>query len=157
MKRGPLILLCGALLLLAGCARDRAPDGGADPPAGARSSEARLRAEGYSRTYPTHDGTWIVGVRPDTAPPLDEPYAREFAIEPADGSRARLDAVAIAVDCTMPQHRHGMHVAPAVERTGPGRFVVRGFELFMEGEWRMTVDVTEGPNTERAEWWVEPR
>jgi len=118
---------------------------------------ALLAAEGYSGITPSNGGNWLVGVRPGSPPPLGELHAREIAIEPASGDRTRLAGIAIEVDCTMPQHRHGMNVVPEVERLAPGRFAVRGLELFMEGEWLFTVDIVDGDRTERTEWWVEPR
>jgi len=139
--------------LFPGCAP--APERGEGDPIALGA--ALLAAEGFAGITPSNDGNWLVGVRPGTPPPLGELHAREIAIEPADGDRARLDALAIEVDCTMPQHRHGMNVTPEIERLAPGRFAVRGLELFMEGEWLFTVDIIDGGITERTQWWVEPR
>ncbi len=120
-------------------------------------AEHRLERERFDRVVVSNDGRWTVGVRPDTAPPLNEPFELLLAVEPTDGSRAGLAEVSIDVDCTMPQHGHGMNVLPEVERIGPGRFVVRGLEMFMEGGWLVTIDITLGPETERTQWWVEPK
>lgn len=153
LPRGLLAALAAmiSLSLLPSCA----PAERRDAKAGTGGA-ARLAAEGYARITASNDGSWLVGVRPDAPPPLGEPHARELAIEPADGDRARLDGIAIEVDCTMPQHRHGMNVVPEIVRLAPGRFAVRGLELFMEGEWLFTVDIREGEKTERTQWWVEP-
>jgi hypothetical protein len=144
----PVAVLCLAGAL-AGCAASAEKTEDSD-------LAAALAAEGYPRAVISNDGTWCVGSRADP-PALSRPFDLALAIAPADGAIGRLEAITIAVDCTMPQHGHGMEVVPEVERVAPGRYVVRGLELFMEGEWLVTVDITEGTETERTQWWVEPR
>ncbi len=123
---------------------------------------ARARLVAFPHIIESNDGMWLVGIDLSGdgdahTPPFDTPYALSFAIEPADGDRSNLADVTIVVDCTMPQHGHGMNVVPSVRRSGPGRFTARGFELFMEGEWLLTIDITKGIYTERAQWWIEPQ
>ena len=130
------------------------------------------RLSDFPHVFESNDQTYSVGVRivgegNASTPPFDSPYSLELGIERRDGDRSLLDRLEIEVDCTMPQHGHGMNSLPRVEKIAPGRFAAHGFELFMEGEWLLTIDITvrrEGSErgapfsyTERAQWWVEPQ
>lgn len=66
--------------------------------------------------------------------PLAEPFALQVVLCPA---RARL----LAVDATMPAHRHGMNYRPSLQALGDGRWQVQGLLWHMAGTWSLRLDV----------------
>lgn len=48
----------------------------------------------------------------------------------------------VAVDATMPAHRHGMNYRPVVTKVAPGNFRIDGLLFHMPGEWEFVFDVT---------------
>jgi len=125
----------------------------------------RLRSD-FSRVVLSNDRTWWVGSETPEVLSLGEEFTMRIGIVP-NGDDLGVDSLqqipedlsdlTIHVDCTMPQHGHGMNLVPEIEATQPGRFLVHGLELFMEGQWLVTVDVEFGQHLERTQWWVEPR
>lgn len=83
-------------------------------------------------------GGFVAGslaVTPQPAPlPVNAPFA--LAIAPC-GAMPQ----ALAVDATMPAHRHGMNYRPAVTKTGDG-FRADGLLFHMPGDWEFVFDVT---------------
>ena len=51
----------------------------------------------------------------------------------------------IAVDASMPAHRHGMSYLPSVTPGGAGRFVVEGMLFHMPGHWEIVVRAGANP------------
>lgn len=47
----------------------------------------------------------------------------------------------LAVDATMPAHRHGMNYRPALKPLGDGRWRVEGLLFHMPGQWELRLDV----------------
>lgn len=47
----------------------------------------------------------------------------------------------LAVDATMPAHRHGMNYKPEVIAMGDGRYEARGFLFHMPGAWQFAVTI----------------
>jgi hypothetical protein len=55
----------------------------------------------------------------------------------------------LAVDSTMPEHKHGMNYAPTIVSRGDGRFRVEGMVFHMPGTWEVVFDVRSDGKTER--------
>ncbi len=47
----------------------------------------------------------------------------------------------VAVDATMPEHRHGMNYRPTAAALGDGRWQAQGLLLHMSGRWELRFDV----------------
>jgi hypothetical protein len=78
---------------------------------------------------------YTVAWRADPAPvPVGRHFALDFEVCPRAG--AAMPAT-LAVDATMPAHRHGMNYAPTVTAAGPGRWRVDGLLFHMPGRWEM--------------------
>ena len=76
--------------------------------------------------------------------------ARHFALAvgvcPKPGQPA---PEALKVDARMPEHRHGMNYAPALEALGPGRWRAEGLMLHMPGRWELVFEVRAAGATDR--------
>lgn len=46
----------------------------------------------------------------------------------------------LAVDATMPAHRHGMNYRPTLQALGDGRWRVEGLLFHMPGSWELRLD-----------------
>ena len=63
------------------------------------------------------------------------------------------EARALAVDATMPEHKHGMNYKPVVKRAAAGStggFAVTGFILHMPGRWQFVFDIETSAGRERV-------
>ena len=105
-------------------------------------------------------GAWLVRYSTEPAEiPLGVPFDVELEVRAAPGreveGRDSTAELELSFDARMPEHRHGMRVRPTIERTGDGRFRVRGARLHMPGSWELHFDLTEGAITERAQVRVE--
>lgn len=60
------------------------------------------------------------------------------------------EARALAVDATMPEHKHGMNYKPVVKRAAAGGFAVTGFMFHMPGRWQFVFDIETGAGRERV-------
>ena len=138
----PLLLVAGFAATLFGCA-------GIETPAAPESAP--------SQVIESADGRWRVRIFAPEPPPLDVPFAMDVEIEPTAESSDILSSIEVFADGGMPHHQHGMLGIPEVEKLATGRYRLSGFELFMEGDWLLTIDITAGAHTERVGWWVEPR
>ncbi len=47
----------------------------------------------------------------------------------------------LAVDATMPEHRHGMNYRPSLKALGGGRFRADGLLWHMSGRWELRFDI----------------
>jgi cytochrome c peroxidase len=63
-----------------------------------------------------------------------------------------LGGAKVQVSAWMPEHMHGMSRRPQTAESAPGRYLVRGMLLHMEGSWQLFVDVMAGSRSERAEF-----
>jgi len=70
-------------------------------------------------------------------PPLNAPFALEFAVCANDGSAV----AAPRVDATMPVHRHGMNYRPSLTSPSAGRFRAEGLLFHMPGRWQYAFEV----------------
>lgn len=53
----------------------------------------------------------------------------------------------LAIDATMPAHRHGMNYKPEIAPLGSGRYRAKGFLFHMPGEWEFALSVTSNGTT----------
>ena len=74
--------------------------------------------------------------------PLGQPFALKMVACDAKPDR-------VAVDATMPAHRHGMNYRPTVRQTAPGEFRAEGLLFHMPGEWEFVFDLYYGERRER--------
>ena len=58
------------------------------------------------------------------------------------------EAELLAVDATMPAHRHGMNYRPSITPLGPGRWRVEGLMFHMRGAWVLTLDLRHAGRTQ---------
>lgn len=93
-------------------------------------------------------GDVAVGFRPEPAPlAVGRDFELDVGVCTVPGG-APLDA-ALDVDAAMPAHGHGMNYRPVVQRTGPGRYRVRGLMLHMPGRWVLRFAVRDDAGTTR--------
>lgn len=74
--------------------------------------------------------------------PLNKPFALQMAACTAKPDR-------IAVDATMPAHRHGMNYRTTVTQVAPGEFRAEGLLFHMPGEWEFVFELYYGERRER--------
>ena len=60
------------------------------------------------------------------------------------------EARALAVDATMPEHKHGMNYKPVVKRAAAGSFAVSGIMFHMPGRWQFVFDIETSAGRERV-------
>jgi hypothetical protein len=116
-----LLLLCGALAAWAGpaAACTLAPRDG------------RVVSDGALRlAWRTEPATIVAG----------EPFAMVIKTCP---EAARV----LAVDATMPEHKHGMNYAPSLKSLGAGRWRAEGLLWHMSGRWELRFEVGLGDGT----------
>jgi hypothetical protein len=85
---------------------------------------------------------WRVAGPPGAAIEPSRPFSLQVRLCP---STAEL----LAVDATMPAHRHGMNYRPSLHPLGDGRWRVDGLLFHMAGAWELTWDVRLGERRER--------
>jgi len=68
---------------------------------------------------------------------VGQPFALRLTLCP---STAKL----LAVDASMPEHRHGMNYRPTVQALGEGRWRVEGLLWHMSGRWELVFEVQQG-------------
>ncbi|MSR48390.1 MAG: hypothetical protein EXS13_15235 [Planctomycetes bacterium] len=101
-------------------------------------------------TSPT--GAFTIAWRPVApAVPLNELFELEVLLYEGGGTEKPLGGAQLRVTAWMPEHMHGMGRRPQAEETAPGRYLVRGMLLHMEGLWQLFFDVTAAGRSERIE------
>jgi hypothetical protein len=91
-------------------------------------------------------GHYMIAFRPD--PMLIEvgtPFALILNVCTKRGQPAEL----VALDATMPEHKHGMNYKPTIVRGQDGRFRAEGLMFHMPGRWEVTFDVRVDAESER--------
>jgi hypothetical protein len=112
-------------------------------------------------TFPhviSHDGTWSVAwTTPPTGVPLNETWAMDVWIRPANAEPEDAVPSSLSFDARMPHHRHGMNQIPTVTQLQPGecRWRIEGIRLHMPGTWFFYWDIDDGTVIERAEHRIE--
>lgn len=104
----------------------------------------------------SNDGSWRVHWRlAIDSKEVELPLPRKrFAIElrleslrnPADTVRG------VLVDAQMPEHSHGMNVAPTITVESGSLARAEGMLFHMNGRWEVDVDIDDGTTVERAQW-----
>lgn len=98
-------------------------------------------ARGESKGY-------VVAWRADPSPIV---VSRHFALDVVVCAKPGAAAPrSLAVDATMPAHRHGMNYRPTIAARGEGRYRAEGLMFHMPGAWEFAFDVTGGGGTERV-------
>lgn len=57
---------------------------------------------------------------------------------------------ALAVDATMPEHKHGMNYQPVVKKNGANTFAATGLMFHMPGRWQFVFDIEMAAGRERV-------
>ena len=123
--------------------------GCAAPPAEVAKGEVAI-AERVVVSSPS--GAFTVAWRP-VAPaiPTNELFELEVELFEGRGTEKPLAGAQFRVSAWMPEHMHGMSRRTQVAESEPGRYLVRGMLLHMEGHWQLFFDVTAGGKSERVE------
>ena len=74
-----------------------------------------------------------------------------------DGTSRPLCGATVQASAWMPEHMHGMNRRPNAIETEPGRYLVSGMMLHMEGFWQLFLDVTAAQGSERVEFAITLR
>jgi hypothetical protein len=102
----------------------------------------------WPATLQTDRGNFAVTVQPsDGAIERNKHFSMAISIDPGSADDAPLKVTA---DADMPAHRHGMNTRPEVTKEDDLRYRVDGMLFHMAGEWVITVDVTQGTESEHA-------
>lgn len=72
-----------------------------------------------------------------TAIVVGKPFTVHIQLCPA----AFKDVSSVAIDATMPAHKHGMNYRPKLEGKGDGRYEARGFLFHMPGRWAVELTI----------------
>lgn len=66
-----------------------------------------------------------------------------------------VEAELLAVDATMPAHRHGMNYRPSLQPLGDGRWRVEGLLFHMRGAWELRLDLRVAGRTQALRQAIE--
>ena len=94
---------------------------------------------------PDGNGSFQAAIALSTkTPEVGTPFDVELKVCSAENQAANR----VAVDATMPAHKHGMNYEPQLSETAEGEFKATGFLFHMPGHWQITVSVygKDGPN-----------
>ena len=83
-------------------------------------------------------------------PQVGEMFGIDALANLADGSPLPGDAK-VAVDATMPEHRHGMMTDPETKQVNPAKWRAEGMKLHMHGNWMLHVKITTAQGTDEVE------
>lgn len=104
----------------------------------------------------SNGGGFTVSIKVRGAPVrTSEPFDMDVRVTREGDPEQRFDHCSLHADARMPSHYHGMTVVPRVVALGAGRFRVQGMVLHMPGHWEVYVDLTCGPETERAQYAID--
>lgn len=132
------------------------PEGKAPSAEGAADTRAQFAAptkdaDGWWHARSTGgalDVSWRID-GPGGQPPVRQPFAIAFRVK--DAASGAPFAGDLRVDAAMPQHGHGMNVAPSVKSTAPGEFRAEGMLFHMPGYWELYFDAVEAGRLERTQ------
>lgn len=89
---------------------------------------------------------YMVAFRPEPIRiEVGQPFSLLFNVCTKNDNPAEL----VAVDATMPDHKHGMNYRPTIVSMGDGRYRVEGLVFHMPGRWELAIDVRAGEESER--------
>ena len=85
---------------------------------------------------------------------IGQHFALDITVCPLGDARAPL---AVRVDASMPDHRHGMNYRPTVVAKGAGHYRAEGLLFHMGGKWEIAFDVRAAGMDERitSGWMLE--
>ena len=139
------------LVALASAACTAAPPQQKPQPPADPAAEPAPEAELQFATSPK--GAFTAAWRPvGGAIPVNELFEIEVLLFEGSSRDKPLTGATILASAWMPEHMHGMSRRPRTEETAPGRYLVRGMMLHMEGFWQLFLDVTAGKIAERVEF-----
>ncbi len=130
------------------------PEGKMPSAAGAADTRAQFAAatqdaDGWWRGRST-DGAWDVAWKFDGGtPPLRDPFGMDVRVTAVKGG-APFEGT-LRADAAMPQHGHGMNVAPTMKQVAPGTYRVDGMLFHMPGYWELYFDLAREGVMERAQ------
>jgi len=119
-------------------------------------------AEAAFVTAASPSGAFTAAWRPlAPAVPVNELFDLEVRLYEGRGAgdetQKRLAGAKVSASAWMPEHMHGMSRRPQVVETAPGRYLVRGMLLHMEGSWQLFIDVMTAGKSERVEFPLDVR
>lgn len=123
-----------------------APQSQASPGASAAADPVCAAPPGDRSAVPVEHPRVPLRVRFAPEPRIGQPFAMSVAVCPRAGLPPLVE---LAVDATMPEHRHGMNYVPRIDVQGPGRFDVHGMVFHMAGRWRIDFVLRAAEDTER--------
>ena len=88
----------------------------------------------------------MIAFRPD---PIRLEVGQPFTLLLNVCTRRNEPAELVAVEATMPAHKHGMNYTPTIVSRGDGRFRAEGMLFHMPGTWEVAFDVRSDDRTER--------
>ena len=88
----------------------------------------------------------MVALRPE---PLQVEVGQPFSLIMNVCTKRGEPAELVAIDATMPAHKHGMNYAAKIVPGVDGRYRVEGLVFHMPGDWELVFDVRSGGETER--------
>jgi len=104
----------------------------------------------------SNDGSWrvqwrvMMGAKQLSLPEVRKRFTIELRIESLLEPKRPVRAV--LVDAQMPDHVHGMNVAPTILMLEGGGAASEGMLFHMSGRWEVDVDIDDGETIERAQW-----
>lgn len=104
----------------------------------------------------SNDGSWrvqwrvMMGSKPLPLPEVRKRFTIELRIESLLEPKRPVRSV--LVDAQMPDHVHGMNVAPTILMLEGGEVASEGMLFHMSGRWEVDVDIDDGETIERAQW-----
>lgn len=104
----------------------------------------------------SNDGSWrvqwrvLVDGKESELPIVRRRFTIELNIESTQNPKELPKSV--MVDAQMPDHGHGMNVAPTIVLEKPRECRAEGMLFHMSGRWEVDVDIDDGITVERAQW-----
>ncbi|MFZ4808612.1 MAG: hypothetical protein ACOYLQ_15255 [Hyphomicrobiaceae bacterium] len=87
---------------------------------------------------PAGTARFAAALRTDPSPvKVGTPFVVDLRVCALDGAPIER----LAIDATMPAHRHGMNYTPRITAQGDGRHQASGFLFHMPGWWEITLSV----------------
>lgn len=151
--RGRIVLFV-VTLAAAGC---EAPQSARTDPSQSATQQERVAPPpltGNIHSAKSDDGRYELRyvTTPDPLP-LNEMFAIDIVLLDASTGKPPASAdLSLLVDARMPEHQHGMNVAPKVENLGNGRFRATRMLFHMPGYWELYFDIAVAGVTTRVQF-----
>ncbi len=98
---------------------------------------------------PSLEGTRLESARFVLAYKASPELGKFFTLDVAVCAKSNAAVESIKVDAHMPEHRHGMNYAPALQPLGPGRWRAEGLMFHMPGKWEFVFEIRAAGETDR--------